>query len=61
TLLNDPEGELDSLIKQAKHFRGTYDLPQLGLENLTLEEVFKAIKKHCLKDFTIPKLTTPTR
>lgn len=60
-LIGDPEEELDFLIKQAKHFRGRYDLPQLGLENLTLEEVFKAIKEHCLKDFTIPKLTTPTQ
>jgi len=59
--VGDPEEELDFLIKQAKHFRGRYDLPQLGLENLTLEEVFKAIKEHCLKDFTIPKLTTPTQ
>ena len=59
--VGDPDQELDFLISQAKRFKGTYDLPQLGLKNLTLEEVFRAIKKHCLKDFTIPKLTTPTR
>ena len=60
-LIADPDQELDFLISQAKHFKGTYDLPQLGLENLTLEEVFRAIKEHCLKDFSIPKLTTPTQ